>query len=285
MKNFIQKTLVLAFMGSAWMGCAQAEETAPTAPTEATSITGSVNLLSQYRFRGIDQAWGRPALQGNIDWSHSKGFYAGLGASNISPRSYPGGALEVDVYGGYNGRISDDWRYTVGAYAYLYPGANVGRSRCPSAAFSAPCGALPGQKYHTLELNAGLSYKALNYKLSRAGSDYFGANRNTGYDGSTRGTLYHDLSLAIPLQNAWQVQLHAGHTSVRANYGGINPSYSDWRIALAKSWDSGWSGSIAAVGANNDRMYRPATGGLSATDGKTRALNRSAIVLQMGKSF
>jgi hypothetical protein len=39
------------------------------------------------------------------------------------------------------------------------------------------------------------------------------------------------------------------------------------------------------VGANKDRMYRPATGGLSATDGKTRALNRTSLVLQIGKSF
>lgn len=124
----------------------------------------------------------------------------------------------------------------------------VGHSRCPSVAFSAPCGALPSQKYNTLELHGGLS-------------------------------------LVIPFQDAWQVQLHAGHTSVRANYGDINPSYSDWRMALAKSWDTGWNGSIAAVGANNARMYRPSTGGLSATDDKTRALNRTSLVLQIGKSF
>jgi len=248
-------------------------------------VSGNINLLNQYRFRGIDQTWGRPALQGGLDWSHADGWYAGAWGSNVSQRSYPGGRVELDLYGGYNGQINDDWSYTLGAYAYLYPGANLNQTRCPSAATAAPCADLPKQRYNTLELNAGLSWKWLSYKLSVAATDYFGANSNTGYSQRTRGTQYHDLSATLPLRDGWGVQTHVGHTKIKASLGRHNPSYTDWRVALTKTWEQGWNASIGVVGANNNRLYRPPTGGLSASDQHTLALNRTGVIFQVGKTF
>lgn len=250
------------------------------------SWTANLNLVSQYRFRGIDQTWGRPALQGGVDWNHPDGWYAGAWASNVSRRSYPGGGAELDLYGGYNGKINENWGYTAGLYGYVYPGANVGNSRCPSAAFQAPCGALPGQRYNTLELNGGVSWKWLSYKLSVSATDYFGANRGTGYGRGTRGTLYHDLTATVPLSaDGLNLILHAGFTDIRARVDGRDPSYADWRIALSQTFGTRWNASIGIVGASNNRFYRPPTGGLSATDGATRALNRAAVVLQVGATF
>ena len=56
-------------------------------------------------------------------------------------------------------------------------------------------------------------------------------------------------------------------------------------VALAKTFESGWNASVGVVGATNNRFYRPPTGGLSATDGATRALNRPTLVLHVGKTF
>ena len=56
-------------------------------------------------------------------------------------------------------------------------------------------------------------------------------------------------------------------------------------MALAKTFESGWNASVGVVGATNNRFYRPPTGGLSATDGATRALNRPTLVLHVGKTF
>lgn len=56
--------------------------------------------MSQYKVRGIDQAWGRPAVQGGADLVAANGLYAGARASNVSANSYPGGRLELDLYGG-----------------------------------------------------------------------------------------------------------------------------------------------------------------------------------------
>lgn len=256
-----------------------------TSASAENEWSGNINLVSQYRFRGIDQSWGQPALQGGVDYKNAQGWYAGAWGSTISSRSYPGGKAELDLYGGYNGKINEDWSYTAGLYAYTYPGANVQRATCPSAAFPAPCAALPNQRYNTLEANAGVNWKWLSYKLSVSTTDYFGANTRTGYSDNTRGTLYHDLSASWSLPQEMNLALHAGYTDLPARIGGHNPNYFDWRASLGKNFADGWNGSVSVVGAGNNTLYRPPLGGLSATNGSTRALNRSVVVLQVGKTF
>src|SRR4051794_19407134 len=69
-----------------------AEDTAPTAtgaatppaaPTPEHSFTGKVGLYSEYEYRGISQTSEKPALQLNLDYAHSSGFYLGTFVSNI----------------------------------------------------------------------------------------------------------------------------------------------------------------------------------------------------------
>jgi uncharacterized protein (TIGR02001 family) len=250
----------------------------------ALSTTANITLASQYKFRGIDQTWGRPAVQGGADLVAANGLYAGAWASNVSADSYPGGSLELDLYAGYNGKIGDDVGYTVGAYGYVYPGANYDRSACGSAAYAAPC-ALPDRRFDTLELNAGLSWKWFAYKLSVSTGDYFGAAASTGYSGSTRGTLYHDVSATWPVMDDLSLVAHVGHTDVKARYAGVDADYTDWRVALTKTFAGGWNVGAALAGATNDRFYRPPVGGLSLANGDTRAVNRTALVVQAGRTF
>jgi len=276
----MKHTSCLVLAASLLSAPAWADEAPPGKP-----FTANLNLVSHYRFRGIDQTWGRPALQGGVDYAHPSGWYAGFWASNVSSRAYPGGGAELDVYGGYNGKVNEDWGYTAGLYGYIYPGANVSQATCPSAALSAPCGGLPSQRFNTLEINAGVNWKWLAYKVSVSATDYFGANTRTSYSRGTRGTLYHDLTATVLLDGSLHLILHAGYTDLRATASGHSPNYADWRVALAKTFEGGWNASVGVVGATNNRFYRPPTGGLSATDGATRALNRAALVLQVGKTF
>jgi uncharacterized protein (TIGR02001 family) len=259
---------------------------AADAPAEAPFVTATanVNLVSQYRFRGIDQSWGHPAVQAGADLSLANGFYAGTWASNVSGNSYPGGSLELDYYAGYNGKINDDFGYTVGGYGYWYPGANFDKSACPSAAFPAPC-SLSSQSLNTFELNAGVTWKWLSYKLSVSTGDYFGANTSTGYSKRTRGTMYHDLTVTWPLADDLSLVGHVGRTDVKAMFGNVNPDYTDWRVALTKTFTGGWNVSAAAVGATNNAFYRPPIGGLSFANADTRELNKPVLVLQVGRSF
>ena len=254
------------------------------ADAPAVSATANINLVTQYRFRGIDQTWGQPAVQGGADLALPSGVYAGVWASNVSGNSYPGGSLELDYYAGYNGKINDDFSCTVGGYGYWFPGANYDKSACPSAAFSAPC-SLPSQSLNTFELNAGATWRWLAYKLSVSTGDYFGANTSTGYSKRTRGTMYHDLSATWALADDLSLVGHLGRTDVKASYGSLSPDYSDYRVALSKTFSGGWNASAAVVGATNNAFFRPPTGGLSAANGDTRELNKPVLILQVGRSF
>ncbi len=250
----------------------------------AMTATANVDLVSDYRFRGIDQTWGRPAIQGGADLSWPAGFYAGVWASNVSGNSYPGGSLEFDYYGGYNGKNNDDFSYTAGVYGYVYPGANFNKSACPSAAYPAPC-SLPSTSLDTLEVNAGVTWKWVSYKLSISTGDYFGANASTGYAKGTSGTMYHDLTLTWPIADDLSLVAHVGHTDVKARYASVDPDYTDYRMTLSKTFTSGWNVSGAWAGANNDSFYRPPVGGLSYANGQTRSVNRGVAIVQVGRTF
>lgn len=251
---------------------------------KALTIASNINMVSHYRFRGIDQTWGHPALQGGVDANWSNGWYAGLWASNVSGNSYPGGSLELDYYGGFNGRFREDWSFSVGGYGYAYPGANLAQSACPSAAMAAPCSQV-SQRFDTFEVNAGVSWKWVSYKLSISATDYFGANVRTGYSAGSRGTRYHDLSVNLPLSDRVSLVGHWGRTELRARYGGVSPSYNDMKLGVNATWGDGWNGGLAWVRAGNDRFYRPPTGGLSYASQDTKNLNRSGLVLQFGRTF
>lgn len=253
----------------------------PEASAPAYTLLTNLSLVSEYRFRGIDQTWGKPALQGGVDYAHAAGWYAGLWGSNVSGNSYPGGSLEIDYYGGYNGKIGDDIGWTAGGYGYYYPGANFNKINATSAL----AGPIVDQKFDNFELNAGLSWKWISYKLSYATTDYFGANTSTGYTSDTKGTLYHDLAINYALMDDLTLGFHVGRTDVKAMYGTVNPDYTDYKLSLAKTFKDGWNVSAAYVKASNDSFFRPPVGGLSATNGDTRDLNKNVFVVQAGRSF
>ncbi|SEI96779.1 conserved hypothetical protein [Azotobacter beijerinckii] len=71
------------------------------------TFTASLGPFSEYRFRGIDQTFDRPALQGGFDCDHA-GFHADNRSSNVSSGpGCPGGCLERDFCGGGKSRGGD----------------------------------------------------------------------------------------------------------------------------------------------------------------------------------
>jgi len=72
--------------------------------------------------RGIDQTYGKPAIQGGFDYSHSSGVYLGNWDSNVSQGAgYPGGKPRD----GFLRRLEKafgDFGLDLGAIYYYYPG-------------------------------------------------------------------------------------------------------------------------------------------------------------------
>ena len=92
------------------------------ASTGAWAADASLTLegVSDYRFRGISQSAGDPALQGSFDIAFDNGWYVGTWASNIDFGD--DADIEVDWYGGYYWEINDAVGLDVMLTYYTYPG-------------------------------------------------------------------------------------------------------------------------------------------------------------------
>lgn len=244
-------------------------QAAPSSP-----VTGNVAVTSDYVFRGLTQSWGHPAIQGGADYASPSGFSAGAWASSISENSYPGGAMELDLYASYGKAINRDWSWRVGLYGYLYPGANLDQA------------GLPARSLNTVEAHAALSWKQLTVKYNRALTDYFGVDTEQGYTGDSKGTDYLQLDLAIPLDDAWSLALHAGHTryttalATPLGNGARSPSYSDAGATAKYQLGPHWSLSGGLSYASNARFYRRTSSFLHPADTRNVGGTRGFLMLQ-----
>lgn len=95
---------------------------ADEAPKSDFTITGSVDVTTQYRLRGISQTDNRAAIQGGITVSHKSGVYVSTWASNLGGYGTFGGSnMELDLIAGFTkpvGKVTLDG----GVVYYVYPG-------------------------------------------------------------------------------------------------------------------------------------------------------------------
>ncbi len=97
-----------------------ADETDPPPPIV---VSGSVAIVSDYRFRGVSQSDKEAAIQGGISATHRSGLYVGTWASNLAGWGTFGGAnMELDLYGGYKRSLGGGTAVDVGLTWYMYPG-------------------------------------------------------------------------------------------------------------------------------------------------------------------
>ncbi|SOB80038.1 conserved hypothetical protein [Sphingomonas guangdongensis] len=117
--KFLKKTAIALAVATMTTAPALAQDTDP--PKDLT-VSGSVALVSDYRFRGVSQSDEEMALQGGVTVTHKSGFYAGAWGSNLGGWGTFGGPnLELDLIGGYKLPISGG-ALDVGLTWYTYPG-------------------------------------------------------------------------------------------------------------------------------------------------------------------
>jgi uncharacterized protein (TIGR02001 family) len=307
--------IALAVLGTlASSNVVMAEEAAaaaaPAEPASAWTATSNIGFVSDYYFRGISQNWHKPALQGGIDIAHSSGFYVGVWGSNVTPNTYPDATLELDLYAGYNGTISavEGLGYTAGLYGYFYPGGDWSKytftGTTPAGAPQTP----DGGRWDTYEANFGMSYKWLSAKASVTLGDWFGAEKKTGWDGSTSGSTYIELNAAYPLP--WGGLTLIGHVG-RLNVSGelnvnatssngqqpslttqnTSPDMTDWKIGLSKSFaiakTEGFNAGIYWIDSSNNSYWSDRGYGGSSFNGsvETKNLNDGRMVVTIGRTF
>jgi len=89
------------------------------------TLSANATITTDYRFRGVSLSSGDPAIQGGFDISHESGFYLGTWASSISGGDAYGD-MELDLYGGWSGDITDGVSVDLGAIYYVYPTEDIG---------------------------------------------------------------------------------------------------------------------------------------------------------------
>ena len=90
--------------------------------TSSVTVTGSVGVVTDYRFRGVSLSGGDPALQGGATLTHKSGVYAGTWGSSIDDAGTDVyGDLELDLFAGWSGSLSEAVGLDVGLLYYAYP--------------------------------------------------------------------------------------------------------------------------------------------------------------------
>jgi uncharacterized protein (TIGR02001 family) len=125
MKNTTKLLLAAASLAGVCATTAAFADDAPAAPT--WSLTGAIDVQSDYKFRGISQNDREPSPQGTLNLSGPEGFYIGTWASTVDfdPTNSGNPYVELDIYGG---KHTDLWGvdWNLEPYYYSYPGEKYG---------------------------------------------------------------------------------------------------------------------------------------------------------------
>lgn len=206
-------------------------------PSDVT-VSGSVALASDYRFRGISQTDKAMAVQGGLTVAHRSGLYAGAWASNLAGWGTFGGAnMELDLIAGYKLPLADGAAIDVGLTWYMYP------SGADKTDFAEPYVKLSGTA-GPATLTAGVAYAPRQQALGRWYAT--GADAASGVytdPGAKDDNLYlwGDAAMAIA-GTPFTAKAHVGHSDGNRGLGpnatSVAPtgSYWDWSLGMDATW-------------------------------------------------
>ncbi len=250
-KLILASAIMAAFSGAV----AHAEEAAAE-----HQVAFNVGATSDYRFRGISQTRGDPAVFAGVDYTHAPtGFYAGAWTSNVrwvKDAGATSGSYEVDVYGGKRGTLGE-FGYDVGFISYNYPGNTLKR--------------VTGANANTVEAFIQGGYSFVTLKYSYALTDFIGWAPNS--DGSD----YIDLSANPEIADGYILNLHVGKQRVK-NYSNGLADYTDWKVGVTKDFGVAVA-AFAVVGTDADKTTAGYNFGGKGYLGNTKA------VLTVTKNF
>jgi len=223
------------------VACAALVAASGVAAPAYAGASANVGLFSSYMFRGVNQnplSTDLTAIQGGLDYAHDSGLYVGTWLSNIDFKGYNDTVTyETDFYGGYTfkaGEVGLD----VGALHYYYA---------------------DDSKLDTTEFYVGATYGPVTGKVFYT-SDYFGTDKE-GY--------YYTVSGSLPVMDGFfTVGANVGYSVgdgpknfVTAVYetdstgtliGTPEDAYIDYGVTISKSFDPGYTFSLAFIGSNLD---------------------------------
>jgi uncharacterized protein (TIGR02001 family) len=267
MNMFKKTTLALAIATLAGGAMAQA---AP-AP-EASPITANVTITNDYKYRGISQTNGQPAIQGGFDYAHESGFYIGNWNSTISwiGDQNPGisAPIEMDFYGGIKKELlGKGFATDFGVLQYYYPvKGNLAVNPNTTELYLA----------QNFSFGPISGFVKVNYSLT----NIFGISNSTG-------SYYPDLTVNYDT-GIWGLTAngHIGYQYVAGQpstfQSNNNISYTDWKLGLTKDFGGGLSLSASYISTNANREWY--ISGVN-TNTPTNWTGRGSAVVALTKTF
>ncbi|HWT13872.1 MAG TPA: TorF family putative porin [Allosphingosinicella sp.] len=181
-------------------------------PDAAIDVSGEVNLLSDYRFRGVSRSDEDPALQAALLLTHRSGLYVGGRGTTLNgldsfrlrdPAFRDLGDIELDLYAGYGAALGGGFELDAGVLYYVFTGSD-GRT-------------------DYAEPYASLSY-LIGPVFATAGAKYAPAQRAIGDEEMLY--LFGQVDVSVPFQ-PWSFSVSAG----RQDWGRFG-GYWNWSLGV-----------------------------------------------------
>ena len=196
-------------------------------PAGPVTVSGSVALVSDYRFRGVSQSDKGMAVQGGVTLTHESGLYAGTWGSNLAGWGTFGGSnMELDLFAGYAVPLGSA-TLDVGLTWYMYPsGANKTDFAEPYVKLSSELGPVKGL--------IGVAYAPKQQALGKWCSDAACTVFNPG-DKEDNFYVWGDISGAVP-NTPVTLKAHLGWSNGNSGLGPNGTSlaptgkYLDWLV-------------------------------------------------------
>jgi uncharacterized protein (TIGR02001 family) len=236
-----------------------AQQTAPTPaePAPENTLVPKVSLYSEYEYRGIAQTAEKPALQFNLDYSHTSGFYLGTFVTNINWLEEAAKAgnfstnanIEWDLFGGYKFEIAKDITLDVGYLRYEYPS---------SKAFN--------PSPNTDEIYIGIASGPFSAKYSHATSNLFGFS-------NSKRSGFAEINWAQEIFPKLTANAQIARQTVKNN-GDF--SYNVYKLGATYDLGEGWAAGGYVKSTNAKEAFYTVNG---------KDLGKSRLVAFVAKSF
>jgi uncharacterized protein (TIGR02001 family) len=172
---------------------------------QAGSWNASIGFVSDYRFRGISQTQGDPALQIGAQYAFDNGIYLGTWASNVDFVDGDGANTEVDLFVGFGTNLTEDFAVDAQLLHYFYPSSSA------------------GVDYEYTEVIASLSWKGLITGTIGYSNDVF-ASGQTG--------IYYQLGSSHTVFDDYTISGSIGYYDLDDVYGG---GYTDYSVGVSRA--------------------------------------------------
>lgn len=226
-------------------------------PAPENTLVPKISLYSEYEYRGISQTAEKPALQFNLDYTHTSGFYLGTFVTNIKwlkEAAKSGGFstnanIEWDLFGGYKFEIVKDVTLDIGYLRYEYPS---------SKAFN--------PSPNTDEIYIGASYGPFSAKYSHATSNLFGF-------ANSKNSAFTEINWSQEVLPKFTANAQIARQTVKNN-GDF--SYTVYKLGGTYDFGDGWAAGGYVKNTNAKEAFYTVNG---------KDLSKARLVAFVSKSF